>query len=117
MVFGFIHLVNGKGSGLSGGPWYVVKKEDIIANVVFISNEYYAPNKERNSFVLQDVVWNTVMPHDDVYVKYVMDNICIKQWCSKRVCIIVFFLQEHDQAIAPGQFAVFIKMDYVLDLV
>lgn len=104
--FWFYTLGQRQGLGLSGGPWYVVKK-DIIANVVFISNEYYAPNKERNSFVLQDVVWNTVMPHDDVYVKIRHGQYMHKAMVQQEGLYYRVFLQEHDQAIAPGQFAVF----------
>jgi tRNA-specific 2-thiouridylase len=45
-----------KGIGLSGGPWYVVKK-DIDKNIVYISKNYYSEEKSRDTFTVCDFNW------------------------------------------------------------
>ncbi len=45
-----------KGLGLSGGPWFVVKK-DTDKNIVYISNHYYSPEKQRDSFTVASLHW------------------------------------------------------------
>lgn len=47
--FWFHTIGQRKGVPLSGGPWYVVRK-DIDANAVYISREYHAPDRLRNGF-------------------------------------------------------------------
>ncbi len=47
--FWFHTIGQRKGVPLSGGPWYVVRK-DIDANAVYISREYHAPGRLRNGF-------------------------------------------------------------------
>ena len=54
--FWFHTIGQRQGSGLAGGPWYVVAK-DIAANRVFISRDYYSPDKQRNSFTVSDCNW------------------------------------------------------------
>ncbi len=45
-----------KGIGLSGGPWYVVKK-DTVKNIVYISKNYYSEDKSRDTFTVCDFNW------------------------------------------------------------
>ena len=47
--FWYFTIGQRKGSGLSGGPWYVVLK-DTVKNIVYISNKYYSHDKERKIF-------------------------------------------------------------------
>eukprot|EP00897_Mesotaenium_endlicherianum_P006729 jgi/Mesen1/6084/ME000031S05354 len=54
--FWFHTIGQRQGLGLSGGPWYVVAK-DVRNNVVFVSNEYYAPHKSRRAFTAGDFSW------------------------------------------------------------
>jgi tRNA (5-methylaminomethyl-2-thiouridylate)-methyltransferase len=45
-----------QGMGLSGGPWYVVRK-DPAENVVFISRSYHTEDKIRNEFEVGALNW------------------------------------------------------------
>ncbi|MFH1254284.1 MAG: tRNA 2-thiouridine(34) synthase MnmA [bacterium] len=45
-----------KGIGLSGGPWFVVKK-DTDKNIVYISKNYYSDDKSRDTFTVCDFNW------------------------------------------------------------
>ncbi|MCL4361252.1 tRNA 2-thiouridine(34) synthase MnmA [Candidatus Dependentiae bacterium] len=104
-----------QGSGLSGGPWYVVKK-DIASNTVFVSKQYYTENKVRDKFFIQDCNWIIdPIQFKDLKVKLrhgaSMHNCTIQKISEDK-----FFVQlsENDQGIAPGQFAAFYKDDYCL---
>lgn len=107
--FWFYTLGQRQGLGLSGGPWYVVKK-DVATNTVFISNTYYTQDKKRNTFTLQDIVWNNgTPPTGTVYVKIRHGAYMHTAHIKEIHGIYHVFLEEQDQAIAPGQFAVFYK--------
>ena len=45
-----------KGLGLSGGPWYVIKK-DIDTNTVYVSHWNELPNQTRDHFTVRSVHW------------------------------------------------------------
>ncbi len=104
--FWFYTLGQRQGIGLSHGPWYVVKK-DPQTNIVYISNEYYDPAKKRDTFYLTDCMWN------DVPVK---GKASLKLRHGQHIHTATVFheddqtkvvLEDQDQGIAPGQFAVF----------
>lgn len=106
--FWFHTIGQRQGSGLAGGPWYVVKK-DPQTNTVFISRNYYSPDKQRNTFVVTNANWLTTAPtKTDLQVK-------IRHGKHIYDCIVVQLdetrwqvtLAQDDQGIAPGQFAVF----------
>ena len=93
---------------MSGGPWYVVAK-DTKKNVVYISRDYYADDKPRDTFIVDQLNWITGVPkkrnlrmkirhgatfHDCVIAVDEQDKVHVK-------------LAQRDQGIAPGQFAVF----------
>ena len=99
-----------QGSGLAGGPWYVVSK-DIATNKVFISRHYYEQDKQRNHFVIDRCNWIAYEPvagHCQVKLRHGK---------HKHACTIepqadgsVFIrLAADDQGIAAGQFAVLYK--------
>lgn len=105
-----------QGIGLSGGPWYVVDK-DTAQNVVYISKNYYSPEKERTHLVVGSLNWFApVAPADgELSVK-------LRHGPHKHLCTIQkvdnghynVVLAEQDQGIAPGQFAVFYRDDVCL---
>lgn len=97
-----------QGLGLAGGPWYVVQK-DIKENVVWVSSGYYNDDKIRNKVTITHCNWITgKMPiHDKVMVK-------LRHGAQAHEATISFgtadqmqlHLNNNDQGIAPGQFAV-----------
>lgn len=98
-----------KGLGLGGGPWFVVKK-DIKNNIVYISNQYYSDEKQRDSFVTSAIHWLSGQAPDkrDLQVK-------VRHGAHLYNCtltdmpdnMILVQLDASDQGLAPGQFAVF----------
>ena len=105
-----------QGIGLGGGPWYVVAK-NVADNSVYISRQYYSTEKMRDTFVVGNCHWITEIPHKN--------NLAIKlrhgaQFStgvltpdnSKNTYSVI--LEERDQGIAPGQFAVFYDNDICL---
>lgn len=98
-----------QGIGLAGGPWYVVAK-DPEANIVYISRAYYATDKKRNACEVADFNWiSGVRPNNAarLWVK-------LRHGAHKHEARVTFEgkkahveLNDHDQGIAPGQFAAF----------
>jgi tRNA (5-methylaminomethyl-2-thiouridylate)-methyltransferase len=105
-----------KGIGLSGGPWYVVTK-DPEKNIVYISKTYHDESKDRKEFNVEKLHWITTQPTTkNLYVK-------LRHGAEKHLCTISInndnltasvILDENDQGIAPGQFAVFYDNDICL---
>ena len=102
------------GLGLSGGPWYVVKK-DVNENLVFISHENKAM-RERKTFNVSKFNWIAEEPSSkELFVK-------IRHGAKLYNCTLDMIddengevsLKETDQGIAPGQFAVFYEKDFCL---
>ena len=114
--FWFHTIGQRRGSGLPGGPWYVVSK-DTAKNIVYISKDYYSEDKLRDTFEVSKMNWisDTVPSNTDLQVKVrhgkkrynakveFIDNSSVK---VKLAC--------RDQGIAPGQFAVFYDSDTCL---
>ncbi len=105
--FWFYTVGQRKGMGLSGGPWYVVKK-DIDKNVVFISRAYHEPDKVRDTVLLENFHWINQEPKtSDLKVKlrhgpeFYQCNLKLEGNFGQAK------LSGQDQGIAPGQFAVF----------
>lgn len=108
--FWFYTLGQRQGLGLAGGPWYVVAK-DPVANKVFISKQYHADDKQRDTFTVHQLTWVDPLTEPvqlqvkirhgaHVYIAHVTPN-------ADGTCFVQ--LPERDQGIAPGQFAVFYK--------
>ena len=53
--FWFYTIGQRQGIGLSHGPWYVVAK-DISSNSVYISNQYYGLEKQRDVVIINDIM-------------------------------------------------------------
>lgn len=114
--FWFHTIGQRQGSGLAGGPWYVVAKDPAL-NKVFISRDYYSPDKHRNSFIVSDCNWLSGTPptKKDLQVKLrhgkQLYNCTVNSLGDGRWGIT---LAQDDQGIAPGQFAVFYENDMCL---
>jgi tRNA-5-taurinomethyluridine 2-sulfurtransferase len=105
-----------QGIGLPGGPWYVVAK-DPVANTVRISKTYYEPDKVRDNFNIQNMLWIAGQPEatQPLYVK--LRHGARKYSCTLHKLADTNYqvkLDERDQGIAPGQFAVFYQDNYCL---
>lgn len=97
-----------QGLGLAGGPWFVVAK-DIAHNRVLISKNYYSQDKQRKSCEVEQCNW--------IFGKPQTENLTVKlrHGFKKNRCSIKFLadnrlsvtLEDNDQGIAQGQFAVF----------
>lgn len=105
-----------KGIGLSGGPWFVVKK-DIAKNIVYISKQYYSDEKQRDSFTLSSIHWlsGTAPDIQNLHVKvrhgeHVYGCTLATDSSDKKTV----HLDGNDQGLAPGQFAVFYDNDICL---
>jgi len=105
-----------RGSGISGGPWYVVAK-DSEKNIVYFSKDYYSEDKARNSLEVENINWITGQ-------KPLKNNLQVKIRHGKHKydATVVYTdnnqaqvkLDGSDQGIAPGQFAVFYDDDMCL---
>lgn len=114
--FWFYTVGQRKGIGLSGGPWYVVKK-DTAKNIVYISKNYYSDDKSRDTFCVSDFNWisqhvpekrdlEVKLRHGEVLYKATLDLLGQNAGVVK--------IKGNDQGIAPGQFAVFYDGDICL---
>lgn len=106
--FWFYTIGQRSGLGLSGGPWYVASK-DASKNIVYISRDYYAHDKKRDSFSVANLNWLAAKPtQTELAVK-------LRHGPHKHACTVHYnedgtinvTLADRDQGIAPGQFAVF----------
>lgn len=112
--FWFHTIGQRSGLGLAGGPWYVVAK-NAEKNELFISREYYSENKMRNKLVVQDCNWIAQEPQAGaVRVKLRHGPKIYDAQLEKQGDAMQLTLAEHDQGIAPGQFAVIYDQDICL---
>ncbi|MGB8367494.1 MAG: tRNA 2-thiouridine(34) synthase MnmA [Candidatus Babeliales bacterium] len=104
-----------QGIGLANGPWYVVSK-DIEKNIVYISRNYYAIDKERDSFLITQCNWFNGLPiKKELQVKIRHGE--LRHTCTIKTDKSGGFnvkLALRDQGIAAGQFAVFYDGDICL---
>ena len=54
--FWFYTIGQRQGLDLSGGPWYVTNK-NMESNTVYVSRNYYEPQKKRDHFYTKEVHW------------------------------------------------------------
>ena len=97
-----------QGLGLAGGPWYVVAK-DFESNIVFISRRYYTDDKERDTFTLRNCNWiGSAPPAGNLKVKLRHGpNFNLAELNPSSDGTYAVSLQERDQGLAEGQYAVF----------
>ncbi len=100
-----------RGLGLSGGPWYVVRK-DVDANVLWVSHREHLQDVERSEFEIDDLHWLGSSPpklEEQLHVKLRHGPQLLP--CSLRASDapgrLRVLLETSDPGIAEGQFAVF----------
>ncbi len=102
------------GLGLSGGPWYVVKK-DIKKNLIYISRENL-DEKEKKEFEVGKFNWVSGIRPDKINLQVKIRHgakyfNCTLEIESDKGCV---KLDGSDKGIAAGQFAVFYDEDVCL---
>ena len=114
---GYYYFTIGQRSGLKlgGGPWFVVKK-DVEKNIVYISKENKS-RRSRNKFKVTNFNWFAEKPPEkkDLQVKIRHGRRffnCTLNLIDDKLGEVI--LEEPDQGIAPGQFAVFYDDDVCL---
>lgn len=122
---GFWYFTIGQRSGimLSGGPWFVAKK-DTDTNTIYISKTYYVPEKSRDTFTMSDYNWfdgvvsvatsfddglTVKIRHGEKIYRATLAAISPPDGVRAQVHI-----DGSDQGLAPGQFAVFYHGDICL---
>lgn len=97
-----------RGSGLAHGPWYVVAK-DTQKNRVYMSREYHTTEKSRDFFVAVQCNWIAGMSPSkkNIQVKLRHGASMYDAIVDVVGSTVAVKLAQHDQGIAPGQFAVF----------
>lgn len=114
--FWFYTIGQRQGIGLSGGPWYVVAK-DILKNNVYISRDYYADDKARDTFMVEHLNWIAGREPDKRELRVKLRHGALFHSCAiarQADGTVVVKLAERDQGIASGQFAVFYDGDICL---
>ena len=104
-----------KGIKLSGGPWYVTRK-NTESNDVFIAHGNQYLNEGRESFIVKDINWITEKPEKtnlDVKVRHGEKKYqATLKFLTDESCEVTF--SESDSGLAEGQFAVFYDGGYCL---
>lgn len=106
--FWFYTVGQRQGLGLAGGPWYVVSKNS-AENIVYISREYHAADKQRNVLHVGPLNWIGLPTQQQVLLVKLRHgkqlHECTVAWGLNGVNTVT--LKDRDQGIASGQFAVF----------
>ncbi|MFH0820675.1 MAG: tRNA 2-thiouridine(34) synthase MnmA [Candidatus Peregrinibacteria bacterium] len=103
------------GLGLSGGPWFVIRK-DVKRNRVYLAYGYNPQEAYQKEFKVRDLRWIAEKPTTISKLK-----VKIRHGEAFHDCILTFRgksgrvkLKKPVHGIAPGQFAVFYKGKYCL---
>lgn len=109
--FWYFTIGQRQGIGLSGGPWYVMKK-DPKTNTVYISNDYHEPEKSRDTFIAEKINWVSGYqpPKDTANLQVKIrhgEELYNAKVTFKDAHAATVQLDENDQGLAAGQFAVF----------
>jgi tRNA-specific 2-thiouridylase len=104
-----------KGLGLSGGPWFIVRKE-VDDNTLFVSRGYDTPRQYGRSFTLHDFHFITDNPWDDTPVPVTFKIRHTPDFTRGTLVRLgdsrYRILSDTDvQGIAPGQFGVIYDAD------
>lgn len=123
--FWFHTIGQRKGLYLSGGPWFVVKK-DIEQNIVYVSRGYQPEAQMQDWLVMRDMHWITLNPFAEKGAMETMPDPLTEGYPSMRVKFKIrhvaelheglltqrtdgsYFLQmdQKTNGVAPGQFCV-----------
>lgn len=105
-----------KGLGLSGGPWFVIKK-DLEQNIIYVSRGYDVETQYGKSFQMHDFhfitedPWNDLKEEIDVTFKIRHTPDFISGKIIRQGDIYKIESTEKLQGIAPGQFGVIYDAD------
>ncbi|MEI6555355.1 MAG: tRNA 2-thiouridine(34) synthase MnmA [Paludibacter sp.] len=104
-----------KGLGLSGGPWYVIKK-DVPGNIVYASKGFDVDTQYGNEFTMRDFHFITGNPWQDLNETAVTFKIrhtpeFTKGRIFKKTDGYHLISSQKLQGIAPGQFGVIYDAD------
>jgi len=107
---GFYYHTRGqrKGLGLSGGPWYVVSK-DTENNIVFVSKNYDLLSQQRMDFRIDSGNFISDSWFESAGIKVKLRHGPTMYGCQITQLEAGYnvHLDQSDQGISPGQFAVF----------
>lgn len=104
-----------KGLGLSGGPWFVIRK-DINENIIYVSRGYDTEKQYGTDFALHDFhfitedLWEGDSPVD-VSFKIRHTDTFMKGTLTRGNGLFQIHSHEPLQGIAPGQFGVLYDKD------
>lgn len=107
------------GLGLSGGPWYVVRK-DTENNIIYVSGTEELIKKERDTFVVENMNhispdWSSAVTSSDLRVKIRHGARSFGARVTETGSgIYTVTIDSREKGIAPGQFAVFYLNDLCL---
>lgn len=120
--FWFHTIGQRKGLGLSGGPWYVVKK-NVHDNVVYVSRGYDTDKQYGHTLHLDEMHWLTEDPWREACenVEITFKNRHTPEILHGRLTRLdegeyVIESERRVQGIAPGQFAVIYTPDHSICL-
>ena len=106
--FYFYTIGQRRGIDLSGGPWYVCDK-DVEKNIVYLTHGFAGKDQRKDCFDVGNINWiDSVQDKKELLVK-------LRHGEHFYHCDIIFFdggivhvqLDEKDQGVTPGQYAVF----------
>lgn len=106
-----------KGLGLSGGPWYVVRK-NIHDNVIFVSRGYNTPKQYSNRIDVQEMNWITKDPFgaEASDIPVMIKNRHTPEFTEARLTALgdrsySLTTVEPIQGVAPGQYTIIYTPD------
>ena len=123
--FWFHTIGQRKGIHLSGGPWYVTRKDPVM-NAVYVSRELMYQSKDQprlgtlhSSFYCDNLHWTSSLRPIESYPLYCK----VRHGPNMYRCLRVEYGKDNDaritidgidQGLAPGQYAVFYQDGYCL---
>ncbi len=115
--FWFYTIGQRRGIKLSGGPWFVVKK-DTEKNLIFVSNQYRSEEMFRDTFEVGDLHWISggapVKKELSVKLRHGEKIYSCEATFIANGSASVKLINDEDKGISPGQFAVFYDGEYCL---
>jgi tRNA-specific 2-thiouridylase len=115
--FWYFTIGQREGIGLSGGPWYVVKK-DTEHNSVYIGHKEVKEAQATDQLRVTNLNWFNEKPEDgmelSVKLRHGPKEYAAKvQWQDEKT-LEIFLQNETDPGVAAGQYAVFYDGEYCL---
>lgn len=105
-----------KGLGLSGGPWFVIKK-DIDENIIYVTKGYDNPKTYSNDFYIRDFhfitenIWEKEEMQSEITFKIRHTDTFTSGILIKQQNKFHLLSQKPIQGVAPGQFGVIYDKD------